>query len=104
MFVVGVGGGEANRFSVDGDTQVGEDEVAVAGGARAVLGEGLIGEDAKAEGGEGLEAGRDGEVVGFLGLGGLVDEEGIVIEEFQGGAGSGAMLFEVNREPLGGLV
>ena len=68
------------------------------------LGRDLSGEDAKAEGGEGLEAGRDGEVVGFLGLGGLVDEEGIVIEEFQGGAGSGAMLFEVNREPLGGLV
>ena len=60
LFVIGERGGETDRFAVDGDTEVGEDEVAITGGARAVLGEGLIGEDAQAEGGDGLEVGCDG--------------------------------------------
>ena len=58
--MIGERGGETDRFAVDGDTEVGEDEVAITGGARAVLGEGLIGEDAQAEGGDGLEVGCDG--------------------------------------------
>ena len=103
LFVVGGGTGEAHRVAIHRALKPGEDEVSVGSVSRAVPGERGVGENAESEGGNLVEVGDCGELVGVLGLGRLVDEEGVVIEEPEWCTGGGAVFQVADRIPLGRL-